>query len=304
MMNEQNQPKTIDAGEEVIMGGFEEMLPPSLKTTEFTYPIGEEEPLPDPSSDGSSGFERLIDENDLLPAWFLERGAVVQRAIARVVLAQPHTINNHTFPPGTGWATGFMVSPSLFLTNNHVIHNKEFATKVRMQFNYQLGPDGLELPTQSFFPIVDSAFHTNAALDYTLIRLQPTTDGDATVLPGERWGMIKLNPRPVFRKDQHFNIIQHPKGRRKEISVQDNEIDKLFTNITRYKSDTEQGSSGSPVFDNLWQLVALHHAGGDRDATGKWLNNEGIRIDRIVEDLRSHFGNPVGQAVLEELSIG
>ena len=51
----------------------------------------------------------------------------------------------------------------------------------------------------------------------------------------------------------------------------------------RYTADTEGGSSGSPVFNNQWNLVALHHAGwsgSDGSAT-----NEGIRIASIVDFL-------------------
>jgi len=53
----------------------------------------------------------------------------------------------------------------------------------------------------------------------------------------------------------------------------------------------------------LWQIVALHHAGGDKDATGKWLNNEGIRIDAVINDLRDHFSSAGRQDVLDELGI-
>ena len=277
--------------------------PPTLKEKDFKENKGDEVEIPQAGDDPSAVFERIIDEDDLEPVWFLERGAQIQRSIARVVLTKPHS----SFPPGTGWATGFMVSPSLFLTNNHVIRNKAFAKKIRMQFNYQLGPDGTEQPTESFFPLENDVFRTNFALDYTLIRLQPlqsAADGEPK-LPGERWGVIQLNDNPTFREKQHFNIIQHPAGRRKEVALQDNEIDKLFTNVVLYKSDTEPGSSGSPVFDNLWQLVALHHAGGEQDATGKFVNNEGIRIDRIIEDLREHFSNGpnANPDVLAELGI-
>lgn len=30
--------------------------------------------------------------------------------------------------------------------------------------------------------------------------------------------------------------------------------------VARYRADTEGGSSGSPVLNNEWNLVALHHA--------------------------------------------
>ena len=90
---------------------------------------------------------------------------------------------------------------------------------------------------------------------------------------------------------------------KKKIALQDNQVVQLFTNAVRYKTDTEAGSSGSPVFDNVWQLVALHNSGGDRDATGQWISNQGIRIDVIVQDLRSHFSGAGRQDVLNELGI-
>ena len=277
-----------------------ETNPAAMKTSEFAYPTGEEVPIPPVGGGPLDVFERIIDEADFLPASFLEQGALVQRSVARVVLTKPHA----GLPAGSGWATGFLISPSLFMTNNHVINDISFAGKIRIQFNYQLGPDGIELESESFFPKLDDVFWTNPALDYSLIRLQPmeAADGSGSVLPGDHWGYIPLNESPIYREKQHFNVIQHPSGRRKEVALQNNEIHKLFENTVRYTTDTEPGSSGSPVFDNLWQLVALHHAGGEKDASGKWLDNQGIRVDKIIADLRAHFaGN--NDDVLAELGI-
>ncbi len=278
--------------------------PPSLSYKDFDN-AGAEEELSDArdSTDRGVLLERIVDESNLLPVSFLEQGASLQRSVARVVLTQPHM----GFPPGTGWATGSLVSPSLFLTNNHVIENRAFAGKIRMQFNYQLGPDGMDRSTESYFPDTQGTFHTNPGLDYTLIRLRPQqvvddpTFGTRLLEPGERWGRIPLNPSPIYRQNQRFNVVQHPSGRRKEVALQSNTISRLLHNAVRYTADTEPGSSGSPVFDNLWQLVALHHAGGDRDANGQWINNEGIRMDRLVEDLREAFAND--SQTLAELGI-
>ncbi len=289
-----------------MASGLEALLlqPPMPKTDDFSHSTGDEISLDDQVETPAGVLERLIDESDLLPVWFLEQGAHAQRAVARVVLTKPHTVHGHTFPPGTGWATGFMISSSLFLTNNHVIPDKGFLNKIRLQFNFQLRPDGAEQITESFFPHHGEVFHTNEALDYTIIRLRTNkTDTNPTdvVFAGDRWGIIPLNETPTFRKEQHLNIIQHPSGRRKEVALQNNQLARLFQNVIRYQADTEPGSSGSPVFDNLWQLVALHHAGGEQDANGKWLNNQGIRIDAIIEDMRNHFG--ANSAVLDELGI-
>ena len=127
-MTQQNEPMSVDPGSEISLDdsgpGAETVLPPSLKTSEFEHPIGDEIPLREASD---SPFERMIAENDFLPVWFLERGVDVQRSVARVVLTKPHTVRGYTFQPGRGWATGFMVSPNLFLTNNHVISDKPFS---------------------------------------------------------------------------------------------------------------------------------------------------------------------------------
>jgi V8-like Glu-specific endopeptidase len=46
-----------------------------------------------------------------------------------------------------------------------------------------------------------------------------------------------------------------------------------------YEVDTEPGSSGSPVFNNRWELVALHSRAG----TGQF--NKGVAISAIADDL-------------------
>ena len=74
--------------------------------------------------------ERIIlPENNLLPVHFLEEGAIVQRAVARVNL-------------GRGFGSGFLVSPTLFITNNHVIRNISSARTAKFEFNYQQDKDG------------------------------------------------------------------------------------------------------------------------------------------------------------------
>lgn len=257
--------------------------PPTLNVNDFEPDVGEVVELPPPEE--ATPFERLIEDSNLMPVSFLERGVEVQKSVARVVLTKSH----RGLTPGRGWGTGFMVSPSLFLTNNHVVKSSAFLKSIRFQFNYQLDHRGLEQTTQSFTAAPDDVFHTNSNLDYSLIRL--ARDPNSDELPGERWGFIPINAQAKFHGGQHFNIIQHPSGRLKEIALQDNEISELRTNAVRYTCDTEPGSSGSPVLNNLWELVALHHAGGAKSENGKWLNNQGIRLDRIVVDLRQAFAD-------------
>lgn len=54
-----------------------------------------------------------------------------------------------------------------------------------------------------------------------------------------------------------------------------------------YRTPTEGGSSGSPVFNRQWTLIALHHAGSQAltklDGSGKYPANEGIWIGAIIK---------------------
>ena len=71
--------------------------------------------------------------------------------------------------------------------------------------------------------------------------------------------------------------------RRKEIALHDNNVTYVYDRVIRYNTDTEGGSSGSPVFNDQWQLCALHHAGW-KNADGS-ATNEGIRISAICDYL-------------------
>lgn len=76
-----------------------------------------------------------------------------------------------------------------------------------------------------------------------------------------------------------------------------------------YSSDTEEGSSGSPVFNNRWEVVALHHKAVPKtDKKGNFVDvndhqildikdkvyiaNEGVRVSRLVKAIKeSNFEN-------------
>ena len=53
-----------------------------------------------------------------------------------------------------------------------------------------------------------------------------------------------------------------------------------------YRAPTEGGSSGSPVFNQDWELLGLHHSGGKDMAKlngkeGRYAANEGIWIEAL-----------------------
>jgi endonuclease G len=60
---------------------------------------------------------------------------------------------------------------------------------------------------------------------------------------------------------EFLSIIQHPGGERKQVCVRENKLLRYGDDTLWYQADTVAGSSGSPVFNPFWQVVALHHSG-------------------------------------------
>jgi len=112
-------------------------------------------------------------------------------------------------------------------------------------------------------------------------------------------------------------VVQHPKGRQKQIVLNNNEVitNGLYKNFLRYKADADYGSSGSPAFNTRWELVALHHAAVPKpkkaENSVKQVSDQleiechqGIRTCRIVADLKQRsFTNPKLKNFIEDFVI-
>lgn len=150
---------------------------------------------------------------------------------------------------------------------------------------------------------IDPSFfitHPINGLDFTVFAVGEKWDGPEAL---EAYGSAPLSDA----SDKHMigefaNIIQHPRGRFKEVVLRENRLVNRFDDALHYLADTERGSSGSPVFNSEWQMIALHHWGapwidgrGASDPSSVEIN-EGIRISSIVRELRAQMHNlPVSQ---------
>jgi endonuclease G, mitochondrial len=83
---------------------------------------------------------------------------------------------------------------------------------------------------------------------------------------------------------EYVTIVQHPSGLPKQVALRENQVVDLLPRFLHYETDTEPGSSGSPVFNDQWQVVALHHASVPR-GNGRFIN-EGVRVSQIVQFVR------------------
>ncbi|NJK88678.1 MAG: endonuclease I [Myxococcales bacterium] len=259
-------------------------------------------------------LERVLGTSNLVPAATLERGAKVSRSVARVRILDSRG-------GLLGWGTGFMASPRLFLTNNHVLQSVEEAASSRVDFNYQDGLDGKPMPVAVFGLDPVTFFETDVDLDFTLVAVSA---GSPTLAPLESFGFCPMIPIPAKTLvGEYLNIIQHPEGQPKQVAVRENRLLARLDNFLHYETDTAPGSSGSPVFNDQWEVVALHHSGvpATNEAgeyvtiEGKiwsldqgehklaWTANEGTRISSICTHLvRLNATGPKGRLLSELLN--
>src|SRR5262245_11202458 len=223
---------------------------------------------------GRAGFEAVVGRSNFLPASFLEIGAASARATCLVRAAG----NDFLGRAGSWTGTGFLIGPSLLLTNNHVLNSVTVATSATAVFDFQTGPDGRPLTPSVFNLRPERLFLTSpitGGLDYTICWV----DGE----PGQRFGTVRVR-RTAFgiAVGEFANVVSHPAGRFKEVVLQENNVSWQDDLVVHYTSDTEPGSSGAAVCNNSWQLVALHHA--SKFVEGGVIN-EGIKISAIAGDL-------------------
>jgi hypothetical protein len=64
---------------------------------------------------------------------------------------------------------------------------------------------------------------------------------------------------PTQDRSERIYVIGHPKGGELVVSLYDNSLVRYKENCVHYRSPTDNGSSGSPVFTRQWQPFAIHH---------------------------------------------
>lgn len=147
-------------------------------------------------------------------------------------------------------------------------------------------------------------------LDYALLELE----ADAVCVPP-----LPLGDRlPPPDSGARVYIIGHPRGEEVHIAFQDNRLldhegppagepDVPERRRLHYRTPTSKGNSGSPVFDDAWDTIALHHAGAVLDPPeragmsrlnrkpGRYSANQGYWIASIINDVRTATSLDVGQ---------
>ncbi|MBW4655025.1 MAG: endonuclease [Kaiparowitsia implicata GSE-PSE-MK54-09C] len=244
--------------------------------------------------------ERILGQNDLMGIAYLEYGLAASHSVCRILLRDRRQNI-------IGYGTGFMVSPRLMMTNNHVIEKPQTAALSLAEFNYQMGMGGATVPSVTYSLNPEDFFLTSASLDYTLVTVNPSPSAGSGHSTIEQFGWNRLiEDQGKVILGEYVNIIQHPGGEPKQLALRENRLVDLLDDFLHYQTDTAPGSSGSPVFNDQWEVLGLHHSGVPRlDDNGNpltvdgqlwtpsmgddridWIANEGVRISRIVQHIK------------------
>lgn len=240
-------------------------------------------------------LERVISETrDFQFVEFLEMAIWVAKSVGRIVTRLKDGRKS--------FGTGFMVSPELLITNHHVFPSIDLAGRSAVEFNFQRDRFGNQLTVKSFQLDPAKFFLNDKTLDFALVAVKQDENSKLDLFG---WCPLIKDPGKIIATE-NINIIQHPLGELKQIVIRENRLIDTFQgeeNVLQYEADTEPGSSGSPVFNDQWEVVALHHSGvprrntngdwldvkgdvwkkGDDPSRIDWVANEGIRVSKIVE---------------------
>ena len=268
----------------------------------------------DPTA-ASRQLERVLKGNDLTDVSYLARGLQCARSVCRIEIRSGGR--------RIGYGTGFLVAPGVVMTNQHVLSSRDEAAGSLAQFGYERNLRGDDPVPISFRILATPEPIILKELDFALAAVEPAS-ADGRRL--EEFGWLRLSPQPAKGLiGEYLTIIQHPGGEPKQICVRENKLLKYDPNgpFVWYETDTAGGSSGSPAFNNDWDVVALHHSAVPRTKRVRgqdvwiatngepwtsdmgedkvdWIANEGIRISRIVDYLaREKAGDPLARAVVD-----
>jgi len=205
---------------------------------------------------GANDFEKMRDIQHSDRVWNLGR------RVAQLRLADKAS------------CSGWLVGPDLLLTNHHCTELHSSGIKLQpsdITIYMEYYEDGDRGPVGAHGK---EFLRLDQGLDFALLRLDTRL--------GDRYGWFELDPDGA-RTARNVRIIQHPRGRSKEVCRHHTEVvayEPEGESVLHYLADTEPGSSGSPVLDiNGDRVIALHHVGTDN-------YNEAVLIGPILEEIQ------------------
>lgn len=229
-----------------------------------------------PGDETDSNLQRLLliardefddDEiNELLNKYSFEPVTEITKGVTRACRRVCKITN------GGGPSTGILVSPDLVLTAGHALHGAEttfpLPSEVKIFFDeFRFSGDALvhSLPckvqtTSSGMQLRIVASSNDEELDYVIFQLEsPIGLNRLGTSRRRRRGWMDVSTVNVAPEGKVI-VLEHPGGKLMKVAegIVDPDTTGLPPGRFRYVTETEAGSSGSPVLNQARQLVGLH----------------------------------------------
>jgi hypothetical protein len=268
----------------------------ALAAKTSSTPVIDNGPPPSPAVVAAVELEKFVHDNDMVSFAFLQEGWKAGNAIARIRITryengQPK--EQSVGEPATSLGTCWMLTKDLVITNHHVINARKQIEAPASADDFKKQAENALVEFDYNFNYVEGILSRIATLeaydrtlDFAILRMPKLIDRPLPRLLAEK---IMLDTGT----SQAVNIIQHPFGQAKKVGLRNNHIYDAASPRIRYFTDTEEGSSGSAVFNDNWQVIALHRASSLVDnvsyngQTTAWVN-EGVQLYAIMEHLKQH----------------
>jgi len=176
-------------------------------------------------------------------------------------------------PRGSGIGTGVLVGKDLLLTCRHIF-SKHLVQRAWVRFNYRSGRYEWE----------DDVFE----LDLAFVSAQNRPDYALVRIKGEPKQQFARPINRVLSSGHEIRIIHHPQGQHVVISGI-GQIVQVGEAYIDHNLCTYEGSSGAPIFDQNWELIAIHRGcpGLGRNVPSGTI--EGLPIYAIWDRISPHI---------------
>ena len=223
-------------------------------------------------------------------------------ANVRDMLATCSSIACVTNRSGARLGTGFLVDGAwlglsgegtVFMTNAHVL-SATVPKAIPPSDAFVTFEVESELVGEPVFYSVDRVLFESApgrlgassddTLDVTIVKLKRETN------PVSRFAALRTaSALPLIQDKSKAYVVGHPLGSGLQISLNDSKLLDIDDagRLLHYRTPSDPGSSGSPVFNTDWEVIGLHHGGSGKTprlhGSGEYEANEAVSLLAIRE---------------------
>ncbi|MDF5728956.1 MAG: trypsin-like peptidase domain-containing protein [Rhizonema sp. PD38] len=176
-------------------------------------------------------------------------------------------------PRGNPIGTGVLINNNFLLTCHHIF-SKSQVQKAWVRFGYiaethNLDKDVFELDFIS----------QQSRSDYSLLKIKGQP---------QQQKAIYINNDAILDSGQEIRIIHHPQG--KPVVISDlGQITQVGEDYIDYNLSTDNGSSGAPIFNRQWEMIAIHQGKNAMSRNLETGTTSGIPVRAIWNEISSYL---------------